>query len=105
MPGVYERCRANLRDGYRVYLIVPDHLAVGARQNADGVEPGRIFIESIESFIGGNVDEMSVFSRRDLVRHFRRLLEVYNERVDAVETDKSMMIDIPPALFDESGSR
>ncbi len=105
MACVYERYRTNLSDGYRVYLIVPDRLAVGAWQNAEGVEMGRIFVKSIESFVGGNVDEMSVFSRRDIIRQFRRLLEVYNMRVDAVETDKSMMIDLPPGLFDESGSR
>lgn len=103
--GVYERCRANLRDGYRVYLIVPDRLAVGVQQNAEGAERGRIFVESIEGFIGGNLDEMSVFSRRDMIRQLRRLLEVYNMRVDAVETDKSMLIDLPPGLFDENGSR
>lgn len=102
MAGVYERCRANLRDGYRVYLIVPDAVAVGARQNAESTELGRIFIESIESFIGGNVDELSTFSSRDLVRRLRQLLEIYNARVDSVETDKSMMIEIPPALVEDT---
>ncbi len=103
MAGVYERCKSNLRDGYRVYLIVPDHVAVGARQNADTVEPGRIFVQSIESFVGGNVNEMSVFSKSDIDRQFRQLLELYNARVDAIETDKSMMIEIPPALLDADG--
>jgi hypothetical protein len=34
-----------------------------------------------------------------LPAQFRRLLEVYNERVDAVEIDKSMLIQVPANLL------
>jgi hypothetical protein len=97
-PGHYEKCKENLREGLRVYLIVPDRMLIGARQNAEGIEPGRIFVESIEGFVGGNVDEMSAFARSSMVEQFRLLLELYNCRVDAVETDKSMLIEIPRPL-------
>lgn len=98
MTGVYQRCRKNVRDGLKAYLIVPDRILAAARQNAEAVEPGRIFVDSLEAFVGGNVDEMSTFRKKNAIDQFMRLLNLYNERVDAIETDKSMMIDIPPAL-------
>lgn len=55
-------------------------------------------MESIETFVSQNLDELSVFKKDELMSGLRRLLETYNERVDAVETDKSLMIDIPKNL-------
>jgi hypothetical protein len=98
MTGVFEKCRTNLRDGLRVYLLVPDSFVVGARQNAEGIEPGRIFVESIEAFVGGNLDEMGEFEYAQTIEQFRSLLSAYNKRVDAVELDKSMLIEIPKPL-------
>lgn len=98
MLGVYERCKENLRDGLGVYLIVPYRVLEGARQNAEQEASGRISVDSIEAFVGGNIDEMSTFSRKNVVEQFRRLLETYNARVDEIENDKSMMVEIPAAL-------
>ncbi len=85
-------------DKLLVYLIVPDRVLSGTRQNAEVMEPGRIFVASLEDFVGGNLDEMSGFRRKDVLEQFRQLLAVYNQRVNAVEMDKSMMIEIPTAL-------
>ena len=60
--------------------------------------PGRIAVESIESFVGQNIEELSYFTRDKLKNGFRRLLETYNDRVDAAETDKSMLVEIPRNL-------
>jgi hypothetical protein len=98
MPAVYDRCRRNLQDGLRVYLIVPDRVLTGTKQNAEVIEPGRIFVSSVEDFLGGNLDEMSGFRLDNVLTQFRELLGVYNQRVNAVEMDKSMMIEIPPGL-------
>ncbi len=47
--------------------------------------------------------ELPNFSRDKLKNGFRRLLETYletyNDRVDAAETDKSMLIEIPRDLY------
>lgn len=98
MPELLEKCKGNLERGLRVYLLVPDAQVVGARQNAELLAAGRIAVESIESFVATNVDELSEFDGDQLKSGFRRLLEMYNARVDAVELDKSLMIDIPPNL-------
>jgi len=97
-PGVYERCRKNIADGCRVYLLVPDAFVIGARQNAEAVAAGRIAVESLESFIANNIEEQSFFSKQGLVGGFRRLLQIYNRRVGAIELDKSLLIEIPRGL-------
>ena len=98
MPELFNKCKDNLDRGLRVYLLVPDSQVVGAKQNAELLAPGRIAVESIESFVATNIDELNEFDGERLVSGFRRLLETYNKRVDEVELDKSMLIDIPPNL-------
>lgn len=98
MPGVYERCRGNLDLGLRVYLLVPERKLEGAKQNSEMAAPGRIAVESIESFVSQNIEELSEFSGEKLGGQFRRLLETYNQRVDKVQEDKSLLVEIPPNL-------
>ncbi len=96
--GVYEKCRENLENGYRVFLLVPERALTGARQNAELIVPGRIAVESIESFVGQNIEELSYFARDKLKHGFRRLIETYNKRVDTSETDKSILVEMPKNL-------
>jgi hypothetical protein len=96
--NVYERCRRNTEDGLRAYLLVTDEHVQGARARAADAVPGRVAVESIESFVGQNVEEMAAFSNDELHRRFLDLLETYNRRVEAIEMDKSVMIGIPPNL-------
>ena len=77
---------------------MPDSCVVGARQKAHAAAPNPIAVESIESFVANNIEEQSQFSKHGLLSGFRRLLETYNERVDAIEVDKSLLIEIPPSL-------
>jgi hypothetical protein len=98
MPAHYEKCQQNLNDGLRVYLLVPDRILNGARQNAELLMPGKIAVESIESFVSQNIDELSAFSKKQLAAGFKLLLETYNKRVDASEVDKSILIDLPKNL-------
>jgi hypothetical protein len=98
MPAVYEKCRQNIDQGFRVYLLVPDRALVGARQNVDTVASGKVAVESIESFVSNNVEELSEFTKDRLRDGFKRLLDEYNRRVDLVETDKSLLIALPKNL-------
>lgn len=102
MDKVYERCRQNVEQGMRAYLLVPDDHVQSARLRAKEEVQGRVAVESIESFVGQNVEEMAGFSQRDLNAKFYELLVVYNKRVDDVEIDKSVMIEIPPNLAPRS---
>ncbi len=98
MPALYEKCKRNIDEGFKVYLLVPDHSVAGTKQNTDLQAMGKISVESIESFVSQNIDELSGFSRSGVKKEIRRLLEIYNKRVDTVETNKSMMIEIPVNL-------
>lgn len=93
--GHYDKCKANVEKGYRVCLLVPDRIMIGARQNADNQLCGRITVQSIESFVSQNIEELSSFAKGELIHGFRQLLDIYNQRVDQVEHDKSMLIEIP----------
>jgi hypothetical protein len=98
MPELYAKLAQNLANGFRVYLLVPGAQVIGARQNADAVGARRVAVESIESFVATNVDEASEFDGERLKGGLRYLLETYNRRVNEVESDKSLLIEIPKNL-------
>lgn len=97
--GHLEKCKANVSEGRSAYLLVPDRILVGARQNAENFLPGQITVQSIESFVSQNIEELASFSKGEFVSGFRRLLETYNERVGRVESDESMLIEAPPNVL------
>jgi hypothetical protein len=99
MPALYDKCKRNLRDGLKVYLLVRDRDGVGTKQNAENTAAGQIAVESIEAFVSQNLDELAVFSNEGRAEEFKLLLETYNRRVDAIEMNKSLMIEIPPNLI------
>ena len=96
--GHYEKCDRNLANGLRVFLLVPDEILAGARQNAEQMAGGRISVESIESFVSQNIEEMSEFEGRKVPQHLRKLFQTYNERIAGVETDLSLQINIPSSM-------
>ncbi len=96
MPALYEKCKRNIKDGVSVYLLVRYKDLVGTKQNAENIAPRQIMVESIETFVSQNLDELAVFSQVQRVSEFRRLLETYNRRVDNTDTNKSLMVEIPP---------
>lgn len=94
----YQKCIANVSSGYRVYLLVPNRILLGAQQNAELVLPNRITVRCVETFVSQNIEELAVFTKGGLISGFRRLLKTYNQRVEAVESDKSMLIEMPRTL-------
>ena len=97
-PSLYEKCTRNIKDGLKVYLLVRDKDVIGTRQNAENTAPGRISVEAIEAFVSQNLDELATFSNEGRTEQFKQLLSIYNRRVDATETNKSIMIEMPPNL-------
>lgn len=98
MPPVFEKCRDNIRQGFKPFLLVPDSKLIGARQIAEQTSEQQIAVESIESFVSQNINEISNFDKDKLTGSFKELVHVYNRRVDEVETDKSLMMDLPSNL-------
>ncbi len=98
MTAVFEKCNENLKEGLKVFLIVPDASLVGARQWAMQYGNGQIAVESIESFVSQNIEEISLFESSLLKTNLTHLIRIYNERIDEAETDKSLMIELPSNL-------
>jgi hypothetical protein len=98
MQPVFDKCRHNLGQGYKPFLLVPDSKLIGARQIAEQVSEQQISVESIESFLSQNINELSTFNKDKLSVSFKELVTIYNHRVDEIETDKSLMIELPSNL-------
>lgn len=96
--GHFDKCKQNLANGLRVFLLVPDNRLSGARQNAEQEVGEGISVESIQSFVSQNIEELAEFAGAEIGQNIRLLLEKYNERVSQVETDLSLLIRIPAAL-------
>jgi hypothetical protein len=98
MPELYSKLKKNCDHGLRVYLLVPQSQVVGAQQNATAVAGNGVAVEPIESFVATNIDELGHFEEHKIRTGIRALLETYNRRVDEVELDKSLLIEIPSNL-------
>ena len=99
MPALYDKCRRNVDKGFKVYILVPDRRLQGARQNIELAQLAELVaVESLESFVSQNVEELSTFTRDGRKLKLITLLELYNQRVAAVEYDKSLMIELPDNL-------
>ncbi|MFK7884752.1 MAG: DUF4928 family protein [Phycisphaerales bacterium] len=97
--GHYRKCAENVKQGLHTTLLVPDDLLEAARRLLRLHVPGLgATAESIESFIGQNLGEISKFSRDSLSHCMSQLLELYNENIRLVESDKSLQIEIPDAI-------
>ena len=99
--NLFERVKENIRQGIRVYVLVPDERVMTARGYAEEQllgQASQIAVCAIESFVAHNIDELALFAQGRLLQGFRALLEMYNQRADAVETDKSLLIEIPATL-------
>ena len=98
MNAVYEKCNQKLRQGLRAYLLITDSMLEGARQWTKQLCQDLVAVESLETFVYQNIEEMGLFSNGRLRSEILKLITLYNNRVDEVEIDKSLMIDLPENL-------
>src|SRR5450755_2323577 len=79
---VFLKCKRNLVDKCRVYLLVPEKRVSQALRNAKIHElEDDIVIRSIESFVGQNIDELGRFSTNLLLQEIKKLIVAYNRRI------------------------
>ena len=105
--NLFERVKENIRQGLRVYVVVPEERVEAARGYAEDQLPiqySQITVSALEAFVAQNIDELSMYSHGKLHKGFRALLETYNQRADEVESDKSVLIEIPATLEKLSSS-
>ncbi|MER7696723.1 DUF4928 family protein [Streptomyces sp. NPDC096095] len=94
-----ERCAGNLKNGFRPRVLVPENAVAAASQIARlaGFHK-QVAVQSIEDFVGTNIEEVAGFANAEIKAQLRKLLELYNDRIDAAEADKSLKIEIPTNL-------
>lgn len=96
--GHYDKCKNNLANGLRVFLLVPEERLIGARQSIETEIGNGVSVLSIESFVSQNIEELGEFAGDRVAQSLKDLLEKYNERVAAVETDLSLRITVPASM-------
>jgi len=96
-PGsaVVEKCAKNLASGLHPFLLVPRNQKDKARHIAEdqGIA-SRMTIDSIEDFIAVNIIELSNGQQENFVEVLKSILGAYNTRLEAVETDLSLKIEV-----------
>jgi len=97
--GHVGRCARNVHDGLNTFLLVPDTRtgAVKALLETSALDK-KVAVESVESFVGQNITEMAEFESHRLASMLGSLLREYNIRVNEVENDSSLLIQIPSSL-------
>jgi hypothetical protein len=102
--GHVKRCAQNVKDGLSAIVLVLDSKLAAARAllETEGLE-NKVVAESIESFVGQNLSELAEFAPAKFAENLSSLLEEYNRRVAEVETDASLLIELPAALKSAHG--
>lgn len=96
---VIASCVRNIHDGFRSLLLVPKSELVAARVLVGRSRKfKRVWVESIEEFVGQNLAELGRFGNEGLRDNLRSLFERYNERVAIAETRRAIAIKIPDNL-------
>ncbi len=96
-PGssVIEKCRSNLGSGLHPILVTRRDQYEKARHIAEdhGIA-NRITITAIEDMIGNNIIEMGNEKSQDFIDVLKEIVETYNSRLESVETDMSLKIEV-----------
>jgi len=93
--NVLQKCADNLKAGYHPILLIPREQENKVRVLAqdEGIDQ-QLTIISIESFIALNIIEMATDENRDFFGVLKEIVEIYNARLSAVETDLSLQIEV-----------
>jgi hypothetical protein len=93
--ALIRKCKANIEAGIRPVIVTTVEGRAGVESIAKGFEiEGRIDVIEAEQFIATNILEWSQFIEKSQRLEVARLIEKYNEIVQAIETDPSLVIQI-----------
>lgn len=93
--NVLQKCADNLKVGLHPILLIPREQENKVRVLAqdEGIDQ-QLTIISIESFIALNIIEMATDENKDFFSVLKEIVEIYNARLSAVETDLSLQIEV-----------
>jgi len=90
-----QRCKQNLDAGVHPVLLVPRQFLVKANIHAEnaGIQK-RLSVLALEDFITQNIIELSTNEQADFFAILKAIVEEYNRRLEEVETDMSLKIEL-----------
>jgi hypothetical protein len=93
--NVIEKCAANIRVGKYPMLLVPEDQVTKAKAIAqdEGVDQ-EMTVLSIEDFVALNIIEIAIGENKEFFVILQEIVEVYNRRLEEVETDLSFLIEV-----------
>ena len=93
--NVLQKCANNLKAGLHPILLIPREQENKVRVLAqdEGIDQ-ELTIISIESFIALNIIELATDENKDFFSVLKEIVEIYNARLSAVETDLSLQIEV-----------
>lgn len=93
--ALIRKCKANIEAGIRPIIITIADGRAGVESIAKGFEiEGRIDVIEAEQFIATNILEWSKFSEKLQRTEVMKLISKYNELIEVVETDPSLLIQV-----------
>lgn len=96
MEKLINRCIKNRSEGYRPVILTLEGKVQAAKQMAENVNMlDQISVQSAENFIGTNIEEIAVYDGDKIRQSIAKLIRTYNERINHIESDKSLMIEEP----------
>ncbi|WP_279051301.1 DUF4928 family protein [Cedecea davisae] len=96
MEKLINRCVKNKGEGYRPVILTLESKVQAAKQMAENVNMiDLISVQSAEIFIGTNIEEIAVYDGDKIRESIARLIRTYNQRIQKIESDKSLMIEEP----------
>ena len=93
--NVLHKCADNLKAGLHPVLLIPSEQENKVRILAqdEGIDQ-QLTIISIESFVALNIIELATDEHKDFFSVLKEIVEIYNTRLAAVETDLSLQIEV-----------
>jgi hypothetical protein len=94
-PSVIKKCSENIKSGLHPVLLVPKvHIGKSLSfAEYEGIEKC-LSVIAIEDFVALNIIEMATGARARFIDILQEIINIYNERLEEVETDMSLKIEI-----------
>jgi hypothetical protein len=93
--NVFQKCAENLKVGFHPILLLPAEQVNRARVLAEEEGIAReLTIISIEDFVALNIIELAAEENKDFFSVLKEIVDIYNKRLSAVETDLSLQIEV-----------
>lgn len=93
--NVLQKCVSNIKSGLHPILLIPrsQENKIRVLSQDEGIDK-ELSIISIEDFIAMNIIELATEENKDFFTVLKEIVQIYNKRLEEVETDLSLRIEV-----------